>query len=463
MNKYYIASAIILTIGVLTGCQNCGYKTAHSAQYQTLVGKTRLESPQTSNRCGCSTTMLANNGQPTPAQYGAVYPYDQYTPNGWYRQYTGQQYASQSAAESVLSSLPAQETQTADAQEPLHWRRVTEDEQQYAQTPPTAAAAGVASALSNPAFGAPAPAPRVAPGYPARPPHPSRGSYTTQPLYPVYEPGQARPAYPSQSYPPSGTYPPSGYYPPSAYPPRSPYQRDPYPMRGSHQASTPSPRHKKHHNSNDPNSYNGYSSNPDSYAGTNAMPASDNYRDNSYGQDSYTQNSYGQDRYGQDRYTQNGYGQDSYTQNGYGQDSYGQNGSYASPDSYSGTDSYYSTQVYPNEQTSQASGDYQPFAYPQTPESYQSAAAVQGAIGDAGNAALPALPNPPVAQKYQSDPQNNATAPMTSPQIPAPPTAGSDAAPSAKGQTNLPAPPTTTSPAIDPNALPTLTPPEVPL
>ena len=85
MNKYIVLSAAALVISLTFGCQNCGYKTAHSSRYQTLVGTTRLASPQTNcryntcnayntcsvyNSCSacnnpntCSTQPLANNGQ----------------------------------------------------------------------------------------------------------------------------------------------------------------------------------------------------------------------------------------------------------------------------------------------------------------------------------------------------------------------------------------------------------------
>ena len=192
MNKYIVLSALTLVFSLTIGCQNCGYRTAHSSRYQTLVGTTRLASPQTNcryntcsvyNTCNtCDTQMLANNGQfypnayaqnPTPAQ------------NGLYDQYAGQNV---SASNSLLDG-----TQSAPNESALRWRRVTEEEQQYANSPVDTTSAGIASALSAPAFGSPAPAPNLAPRrYPNSSPRAARGVASAL----------ETPDYPAPPYPP---------------------------------------------------------------------------------------------------------------------------------------------------------------------------------------------------------------------------------------------------------------------
>lgn len=204
MNKYIVLSAAALVISFIVGCQNCGYKTAHSSRYQTLVGTTRLASPQTNcryNTCGvsnacntctpcntCSTQMLANNSP----LYSNAYAQDA-SQSGWYQSYAGEN-ASSSA--SLLDGTQ----QTAQSETPLRWRRVTEEEQQYANSSVDPTSAGVASALSAPAFGSPAPASAIAPQYPNSSRRAARGvaSALETPDYPA--PGAA-PQYPGQ-YPP---------------------------------------------------------------------------------------------------------------------------------------------------------------------------------------------------------------------------------------------------------------------
>lgn len=191
MNKYIVLSALTLVFSLTIGCQNCGYRTAHSSRYQTLVGTTRLASPQTScryntcsayNTCNtCDTQLLANNGQFYPNAY-AQYP----TPaqNGLYDQYAGQNV---SASNSLLDG-----TQSAPSESPLRWRRVTEEEQQYANSSVDPTSAGIASALSAPAFGSPAPAPNFAPRYPNSSPRAARGVASAL----------ETPDYPAPPYPP---------------------------------------------------------------------------------------------------------------------------------------------------------------------------------------------------------------------------------------------------------------------
>lgn len=167
MNKYIVLSAATLVISLAVGCQNCGYKTAHSSRYETLVGTTRLASPQTncrynvcnvSNVCNpcnpCGTQALANNGQFCSNSY-----VQSGCQTGWTQQYAGQN-------ESVSSSLlDATQSETAQSEAPLRWRSVTEEEQQYANSSVNTTSAGIASALGNPAFGSPAPASIVDPNY----------------------------------------------------------------------------------------------------------------------------------------------------------------------------------------------------------------------------------------------------------------------------------------------------------
>ena len=167
MNKYIVLSAAAFVISLAFGCQNCGYKTAHSSRYESLVGTTRLASPQTNcryntcnayntcyNTCStCNTQMLANNGQFCSNSYVP----DAYQ-NGLYQQYTGEN------ASTSYSLLDANQ-QPAQSETPLRWRSVTEAEQQYANSSVNPSSVGVASALGNPAFGSPAPAPVVDPRY----------------------------------------------------------------------------------------------------------------------------------------------------------------------------------------------------------------------------------------------------------------------------------------------------------
>ncbi len=159
MNKYIVLGAAALVISLTIGCQNCGYKTAHSSRYETLVGRTRLASPQTNcryntcNACNtCSTQMLANNGQ---------FCSNSYVPDG-YQNGLYPQYAAESSSTSV-SLLDGTQQPPAPGETPLRWRSVTEEEQQYANSSVNPASVGVASALGNPAFGSPAPAPAVDP------------------------------------------------------------------------------------------------------------------------------------------------------------------------------------------------------------------------------------------------------------------------------------------------------------
>lgn len=247
MNKYIVLSTAALVFSLTVGCQNCGYKTAHSSRYETLVGQTRLESPKTNcryntcsvsapcnacNTCNpcnpCSTQLLANNSPLTPVSN--VTAGCNSTQVGLNEQNTA------AIASSVDSSLQeAPQTQTAQEQPTLHWRRVTENEQQYAGAPTNPTSAGVASALSAPAFGSPAPAsapgvapdsyrndaaagvasaisrrpdpePGVAPPYSERYPGRYPGQYSGQ--YPDRYPGQYSGQYPGR-YP--GQY--SGQYP----------------------------------------------------------------------------------------------------------------------------------------------------------------------------------------------------------------------------------------------------------
>lgn len=167
MNKYIVLGAAAFVISIAVGCQNCGYKTAHSSRYESLVGATRLASPQTNcryntcsayntcnpcNTCNtCDTQMLANNGQ---------FCSNPYAQNGLYGQYAGDNVSASA------SLLDATQVQAAQSEPPLRWRSVTEEEQQYANASVDPTSAGVASALGNPAFGSPAPAPVVDPRYP---------------------------------------------------------------------------------------------------------------------------------------------------------------------------------------------------------------------------------------------------------------------------------------------------------
>lgn len=174
MNKYFVLSAAALVISLAVGCQNCGYKTAHSSRYQSLVGTTRLASPQTncryntcnayntcSNSCNtCETQLLANNGQLCSNAYAQGY-----------QDGLAQQYSEENASANV-SLLDATQQQTAQSETPLRWRSVTEEEQRYANSSVNTASSGIASALGNPAFGSPAPAP-VDPQYPPRYPNSS--------------------------------------------------------------------------------------------------------------------------------------------------------------------------------------------------------------------------------------------------------------------------------------------------
>ena len=159
MNKYIVLSAAALVISLAFGCQNCGYRTAHSSRYQSLVGTTRLASPQTNcryynacnacNACNtCETQVLANNGQ---------FCSNPYAQSGLYPQYAGQN------ASADVSLLDGTQQPIAQSETPLRWRSVTEVEQQYANSSVNTTSAGVASALGNPAFGSPAPAPVVDP------------------------------------------------------------------------------------------------------------------------------------------------------------------------------------------------------------------------------------------------------------------------------------------------------------
>ena len=244
MNKYIVLSAVALVISLTVGCQNCGYRTAHCSRYETLVGKTRLASPQTNcryntcnayntcnNSCNpcnpCNTQLLANNSQ----LYSNAYAQDA-SQSGWYQSYAGQNAAAE------VSLLDGTQQQTAQSDAPLRWRRVTEEEQQYANSPVNPASAGVASALSAPAFGSPAPAPNMAPpqypntsrratrgvasaletpDYPAAPQYP--GQYAGQ--YPNSSPRAARgvasaldtPGYPASGAAPQYPGPYSGQYP----------------------------------------------------------------------------------------------------------------------------------------------------------------------------------------------------------------------------------------------------------
>ena len=217
MNKYIVLSAVALVISLTIGCQNCGYRTAHCSRYETLVGKTRLASPQTNcryntcnayNTCNtscnpcnpCNTQLLANNSQ----LYSNAYAQDA-SQSGWYQSYAGQNPSAE------VSLLDGTQQQTAQSDAPLRWRRVTEEEQQYANSAVNPTSAGVASALSAPAFGSPAPAPNMAPQYPTSR-RAARGvaSALETPDYP------AAPQYPGQY---AGQY--AGQYPPR-YPNSSP-------------------------------------------------------------------------------------------------------------------------------------------------------------------------------------------------------------------------------------------------
>ena len=166
MNKYIVLSALSLVICLALGCQNCGYKTAHCSRYQTLVGTTRLASPQTNcrfntcnvcsspcNTCNpcnaCTVQAPVNNGQFCSNSYAQnAYPIGYYQPN----------------PETNVSLLDGTQ-QTAQSETPLRWRSVTEEEQQYANSSVNPTSAGIASALSAPAFGSPAPASVVDPRY----------------------------------------------------------------------------------------------------------------------------------------------------------------------------------------------------------------------------------------------------------------------------------------------------------
>ena len=214
MNKYIVLSAAALVISLTIGCQNCGYRTAHCSRYETLVGKTRLASPQTNcryntcsayNTCNtscnpcnpCNTQLLANNSQ----LYSNAYAQDA-SQSGWYQSYAGQNPSAE------VSLLDGTQQQTAQSDAPLRWRRVTEEEQQYANSPVNPASAGVASALSAPAFGSPAPASALAPQYPNTSRRAARGvaSALETPDYPAAPqyPGQYAGQYPGQY---AGQYP----------------------------------------------------------------------------------------------------------------------------------------------------------------------------------------------------------------------------------------------------------------
>lgn len=226
MNKYIVLSAAALVISITFGCQNCGYKTAHSSRYETLVGKTRLESPKTNcryntctanNTCNpcspCNTQLLANNGQlPYASTSTACYnPTQDGYQNGLYEPNTT---TAGSTVNSLLQEAP--QPQVAQEQPPLHWRRVTENEQQYANAPANSASVGVASALNAPAFGSPAPAsaPGVAPQYPRQYPNqygnssPRVAAGVESALTPGYPSSNAAPQYPGQH---PGQY--AGQYP----------------------------------------------------------------------------------------------------------------------------------------------------------------------------------------------------------------------------------------------------------
>ncbi|MBR5709212.1 MAG: hypothetical protein IKX40_00475 [Thermoguttaceae bacterium] len=215
MNKYIVLSAAALVISLTVGCQNCGYKTAHCSRYQTLVGTTRLASPQTNcryNACGvsnacntcntcntCDTQMLANNSP----LYSNAYAQDA-SQNGWY-----QSYAAENASSSA--SLLDGTQQTAQSEAPLRWRRVTEEEQQYANSAVNPTSAGVTSALSAPAFGSPAPASALGPNTSRRatrgvasaletPDYPAPNAASQYPgQYPRQYPGQYPGQYPNSS------------------------------------------------------------------------------------------------------------------------------------------------------------------------------------------------------------------------------------------------------------------------
>lgn len=175
MNKYIVLSAVALVISLGIGCQNCGYKTAHCSRYQSLVGTTRLASPQTNcryntcnvcsspcnpcnpcNTCNtCNTQVLANNGQFCSNPYAqTAYP------TGYYQPYAGEN------ASAKVSLLDESQQLASPGETPLRWRSVTEEEQRYANSSVNPASVGIASALGNPAFGSPAPAPVVDPRYP---------------------------------------------------------------------------------------------------------------------------------------------------------------------------------------------------------------------------------------------------------------------------------------------------------
>lgn len=167
MNKYVLPVLAACISIIICGCESTGMKTAQTSPYESLVGKTRLDAPKTQNRCQ-NPSLLANNG-PLPAQNTTAAGYaparacqpDGYQ-NGWYMQHTGQNrcanplpgtptVAQNPPSNGLQSPTPAQENA------PLRWRHVSEEESQYASSNPGVSSAGVASALSNPAFGTPAP------------------------------------------------------------------------------------------------------------------------------------------------------------------------------------------------------------------------------------------------------------------------------------------------------------------